>query len=152
MSMGDVVDINPKTGKPKRPMTDRQRAALEKAHAALRAKNDKPASGMPASGMPASGMPAMGPGWGGPASGRPAVPANPGQRGPRPIEFRLAEADRALDKVGAIMDDPEAPLGLQLAAAIHLRNQVLGTPVQRVAVADASKITLGDLLASLPDE
>lgn len=49
----------------------------------------------------------------------------------------MADADRALEKILKIMDTaPE--VSLQLMAAVHARNQIIGTPTARTIVADAA--------------
>ena len=101
---------------------------------------------------PAKGK--SGPGWGGPAGGQAAIAAfHPGVYvPPRPVEVRLAQADEVLDVVYETAMDPSNKADSRVNAAIRFRAEVIGAPVQRVAVADASKVSLGKLLADLPDE
>ncbi len=118
---------------PKRPLTERQlaqrRAAGASARVALRAKNDRPASG-----WPASGLPAMGQGWGGEAKGPGAGPeALPAARAaPRRTREEMdALADAMLDVMVTVALDPQTLPALAVIAAEKARNQILGTPGQR---------------------
>ena len=99
-------------------------------------------------------MPAMGksgPGWGGAPKG--SGQFHPGVYVPaKPVEVRLAQADEVLDVVYETAMDPSNKADSRVNAAIRFRAEVIGAPVQRVAVADASKVSLGKLLADLPDE
>jgi hypothetical protein len=119
----------------KKPASAGRRAAGLKGRDAAKRTNHKPASG-----MAASGLPAMGAGWGGEASGAPSGPERLalGADAPRRTpEQRALDADRALEKILTVMDTAPEP-GLQLMAAVHARNQILGTPTARVITADAA--------------
>lgn len=115
---------------PIRPRTEKERARNKKAAvlaaAALRLKNNKPASGVPASGA----------GWGGPAKGA----GGPGKRegGGHPTNEQRelnrmtdeAIAQEAKEKLVSIMRAPEFETN-GLNAAKALLDRIEGTPVQR---------------------
>ena len=123
--------------KSRKPLTEAQlaqrRAAAAKSREVLRAKNNKPASGMPA----------MGHGYGGPAKGSNWQPGyNPMIREIRcatPEERELI-AQRALAGMVEIMDSQE-PAAVRLQAMEKILNRIEGTPVQRV-INDQQKIPL----------
>lgn len=85
---------------------------------------------------PPSGIPASGPGWGGEAKG-PGIPlAEYHQRvrsPPASPAEREALAQEALETMVAVMRDSEYD-ATRLAAAEKVRNQIMGTPIQRTIV------------------
>lgn len=78
--------------------------------------------------------PPQGPGWGGPAKGAGTPESFAAVRNMRRSpEEREALADEALETMVKVMRDSDYE-GVRLAAAEKVRNQVLGTPVQRTII------------------
>lgn len=145
MAMGDDKIVGIKTRKP---LSEAQREARRKGTARSKQTNNKPASG-----HDASGIPALGEGYGGPANGcgTPfSADHQPSERrGPRTPEELLALADEALDKMVNTMRNSKSDY-VQATIAERVRNQIVGTPVQRI-IADRQPIAMpGAIVAVFP--
>jgi hypothetical protein len=101
----------------------------------------------PGVGKPVYGGPAMGaggPGWGGPAKGKGKPPGSDGdalrkwhaldaETRRQHLLDRESQAQEALDVMVNIMREAEHD-AIRLAAAEKVRNQIMGTPIQRTIV------------------
>ena len=124
MTDDTVVDF--KSGRPKKPLTEKQLERNRKARA------------------PASGIPARGPGWGGAAKGAGNHAAGPGQPPDGPerqakIADKQALAAEAMETLALIMRTSALDMA-KLSAAQAILDRTAGKAVQRTITASADDL------------